>query len=64
MTVQQGNTRNLALTADIESQKKWDKNEIDLRAHATYGQNNGVQNANSVSGYGQYNPLFSDKLFG
>lgn len=64
LTLTEGNSSTLSISGNILSSKKWDKNEINLGADGTYGKNDGVKSAESLRGYGQYNRLFSDKVFG
>lgn len=64
LTLTEGNSRTLQINGQIQSNKKWDQNEINLGADGTYGKNRGEKSAESLRGYGQYNRLFSERLFG
>jgi putative salt-induced outer membrane protein YdiY len=64
LTLTEGNSRTLQINGQIQSNKKWDQNEINLGADGTYGKDRGEKSAESLRGYGQYNRLFSDRLFG
>lgn len=60
----EGNSRTLQINGSIQSSKKWNRNEINLGADGTYGEDRGDKNAESLRGYGQYNRLFTDRTFG
>lgn len=66
LTLTRGNSRTLLFTANVLGTKKWDegKNELDLGVDGIYGKNEGVKNAESFHGFGQYNRLFTDRWFG
>src|ERR1043166_8067766 len=64
LTLTRGNSKTLLFTANVLGNKKWDHNELSLGADGVYGENNGVKNAESVHGFGQYNYLFSERAFG
>lgn len=62
-TLTRGNSDTLALSGQVQANKKWYDNEVNLGADAVYGENSGVRNASSVHGYGQYNRLFTERWF-
>lgn len=64
LTLTRGNSDTLLFTGSLLTAKKWDQNEVNLGADATYGEVNSVKNAESVHGFGQYNRLFTDRAFG
>jgi len=64
LTVTRGNSDTLLFTGNILTGKKWDQNELAFGADATYGENNSVKNAESLRGFGQYNRLFTERLYG
>ena len=64
LTVTSGNSDTLLATAQILSQKKWDVHEIRLGADATYGEIEDVKNAEGLHGFGQYNRLFTERVYG
>ena len=64
VTLTRGNSKTLLVTGNVLSEKKWDKNEIRLGADATYGEDHDVKNSESLHGFGQYNRLITDRLFG
>ena len=63
-----GNSKTTTASGTATTQKKWDQNEIKYGADGTYGEKteNGTTTAdpNNVHGYGQYNRLFTERLFG
>lgn len=63
-TLTRGNSDTLLFTGNIITGKKWDNDEARLGADATYGENDGEKNAESLHGFGQYNHLFSERGFG
>lgn len=63
-TVTQGNSDTVLFTARIQGLRKWDKNELNLGVDGTYGEANSIKNNDSIRGYGQYNRLFSEKMYG
>jgi len=64
LTYTRGNSDILLFTAKIQSQKKDLLNEWLLEADATYGENDSVNNADSLHGSAQYNRIFSDRFYG
>src|SRR5512133_1938578 len=63
-TLTRGNSDTMAITAQIQANKKFYQNEINLGADAVYGENNGVRNAGAAHGFAQYNRLFTERFFG
>src|SRR5262245_41991695 len=70
LTVTRGNSETLLGTANLLTGKKWDRNEVSLGADGTYGETklpgatNSMKNAESIHGFGQYNWLFNERLYG
>ena len=67
LTLNQGNTDTLLITANILSVRKDPKkpqHELSLGADGTYGENEGDKNAESAHGFAQYNYLFTEKFYG
>jgi putative salt-induced outer membrane protein YdiY len=64
LTLTQGNSDTLLVTADIQSAKDWADNEARLGASAAYGESQNVRNNESIQAFGQYNRLFNERLFG
>lgn len=62
-TLTEGNSDTVLLTADVLAVKKWMKNEFGLGASATYGENDGDKNNETVRGFAQYNRLITERLF-
>jgi putative salt-induced outer membrane protein YdiY len=63
-TVTKGNSDTMMINGSAKTDKKWDKNELSFGADLTYGKDHSNVNANSVSGFGQYNRLFTDRFYG
>ena len=63
-TLTRGNSDTVLATGNIQTHRKGLENEIGLGADGAYGENNSIQNVNSVHGFGQYNHLFSERFFG
>ena len=64
LTMTSGNSDTVTFTANFLTQKKWDQHELRFGADATYGENEGDKNAESLHGFGQYNRLFTDRTYG
>jgi putative salt-induced outer membrane protein YdiY len=64
LTLAKGNSDTLLITANIASSRKWGMNEADLGADGTYGKSDGTKNSDAIHGFGQYNRLFSERIFG
>jgi Putative salt-induced outer membrane protein len=65
LTLTRGNSKTLLFTGNILGEKKWEqKNELSLGVDGVYGENSGVKNAEALHGFGQYNRLFTERLFG
>jgi len=60
----QGNSDTLLFTANIQTLRKWDKNELSAGVDAGYGKDSGKQNVGFVKGFTQYNYLVTDRWFG
>ncbi len=71
-TLTRGNSKTLSLSGQVMANKKWDKNEINSGVEGLYGENEVTVNntkvtqtsAEMVHAYGQYNRLFTERLFG
>ena len=69
MTLTRGNSETFLVAAAASTDRKWDQNEISLGADMTYGktkdQNTGISSrtADSYHAYGQYNRLFTERLY-
>ena len=65
LTLTSGNSDTLLFTAKALASRKFDvRNELDLGADATYGEQEDIKNNESIHGFAQYNRLFTDKWFG
>jgi putative salt-induced outer membrane protein YdiY len=63
-TLTRGNSKTTLVAGNVQANKKWEQNEVNLGVDGVYGENNGVENAEAIHGYGQYNRLFTERLFG
>jgi putative salt-induced outer membrane protein YdiY len=64
LTLTRGNSDTTLLTVNVLTDRKDNTNEWSFGVDATYGNDHGVENAESLHGFGQWNHLFSEKLFG
>lgn len=64
LTLTKGNSDTMLANLGVTTAKKWTGNEISLGANMTYGEASGVQNVNNYNAFGQYNRLFSDRVYG
>ena len=70
VTLTRGNTKTFLGTLGLLSNGKWDRNEANLGADFTYGEaedktiGKNIKNAEQEHAFGQYNHLFSERLFG
>jgi len=64
LTLTRGNSKTLLTTANLTGARKWDQNELGLGVDGAYGENNNVENVESLHGFGQYNRLFTERFFG
>lgn len=62
-TVAKGNSDSVLLTAAFSSQKKTLRNEYDLGADASYGEQAAVESVNRLHGSAQVNHLYSPRLY-
>ncbi len=64
LTIARGNSDIVLFNAKIGTQKKTPENEFMIGADGAYGKSDGVENAESLHGTGQYNHLFNDQFYG
>src|ERR1017187_10797496 len=68
LTLTRGNSSTLLATLNAATAKKWEQNELSFGADATYGESkiDGTQHrtSDSLQGFGQYNRLFNERLYG
>lgn len=64
LTLTRGNSETLLATANFQADRKGSKNEVSLGGTATYGEDGGSINTQFLRGFGQYNRLVNDTLFG
>lgn len=58
LTITEGNSDTVLVTASYAGAKKWGNNEVTLGLNGGYGENEGEKNNEYVKGFGQYNWLF------
>jgi len=63
VTLTAGNSDTMMVNGSVLSEKKWARNELSLGAGVTYGEDEDDVNASAVTGFGQYNRLFSDRFY-
>lgn len=63
-TVTRGNSETVTATASINTAKKWSSNELGFGTSVTYGEQRDETTASSVTAYGQYNRLLTERFFG
>jgi putative salt-induced outer membrane protein YdiY len=63
LTLTRGNSDTTTLAANINSEHKTKQYEILLGADGTYGTVSGVENAEQLHGFGQYNYLATDRFY-
>ncbi len=68
LTIQSGNSESIATTVGIDTKRKWDMDEVLLGASGGYGKSSSTGNNRSrttdyAKAYGQYNHLFTDRLY-
>lgn len=59
-----GNSDTLLVTAGLETKRKGTHDEWAFGAKGAYGKSDGDVNNNMAAGYGQYNYLFTERLYG
>lgn len=64
LTLTRGNSDSILATAQALGLRKWDEHELQLGAQAAYGEVEDTKNADSLSGFAQYNHLFTERLYG
>jgi len=64
LTLCKGNSDTLLGTLQIDGVRKQDKNEIDIGANLTYGENQGVKNNDLYRAHIQYNRAFTERFYG
>lgn len=64
LSLTKGNSDTLLTTAAFKTRKKTAENEFTFGVDGSYGENNSVENNQTLHGVGQYNHLFSDRFYG
>jgi putative salt-induced outer membrane protein YdiY len=63
LSLTRGNSDTTLFTVKLLTDRKNNVNEWAFGADAAYGENSGVENTESLHGFGQWNHLFSEKFF-
>lgn len=63
LTLTRGNSKTFSFNGNVQAARKWDKNELNLGADATYAENDGDKSADNYRAFVQYNRLFGERLF-
>lgn len=64
LTLTRGNSDTLLATVSLDTQRKWETDQALAGVAGGYGKNNGIRNTEFIKGYGQYNHLFTERLYG
>jgi putative salt-induced outer membrane protein YdiY len=64
LTLTSGNSDTVLVTGNAQTSRKWDQNELRLGVEGGYGEVEGDRNIDYVRGFGQYNRLFNERLYG
>ncbi len=63
LTLTKGNSDTLLVTLGLDTKRKWDRNEAAFGVAGGYGEDNHVKNNEFLSGFGQYNRLFTERFY-
>jgi putative salt-induced outer membrane protein len=63
LSVTKGNSDTLLFTADVIALRKWTNDEMRLGASASYGEDDGEKNNETVRGFAQWNHLFTERFY-
>jgi len=63
LTLTRGNSHTLLGTLNLDTKRKWDRNEAALGVAGGYGEDRDVKNTEFLNAFGQYNRLFTDRLY-
>jgi putative salt-induced outer membrane protein YdiY len=64
LTLTRGNSDTLLATVSLDTKRKWERDEAFAGVSGGYGKNDGIRSAEFIKGYGQYNRLFTERLYG
>lgn len=64
LTLTKGNSDTLLVTLGLNTKRDWDHNQAAFGIAAGYGENNQVKNNEFITGFGQYNRLFTERFYG
>ncbi len=63
LVLARGNSDTMLITGSARTEKKTPKNEITLGADGAYGENDSVENVDTIHAFGQYNHLFTERFY-
>lgn len=63
-TITRGNSETTTVNGGLNTERKWAKDELAFGAAVTYGEDHNSVTASSITGFGQYNRLFTDRFYG
>lgn len=58
-----GNSDTVTVAAGLNAERKWDRDELSFGLNYSYGEDRDRTTASSISGFGQYNHLFTDRFY-
>ena len=58
-----GNSDTVTVAGGVNTMKKWDRDELAFGAAVNYGEEEDRTTSSSLSGFGQYNHLFTDRFY-
>lgn len=64
LTLTRGNSDTLLVTLSLDTKRKWERDEALAGISGGYGEIGSSKNAEFLKGYGQYNRLFNERLYG
>jgi putative salt-induced outer membrane protein YdiY len=64
LTLTRGNSDSVLVTGNVKTSKKEKNNEWAFGMDGAFGETDSVKSSQTLHGYGQYNRLFSERLFG
>jgi putative salt-induced outer membrane protein YdiY len=64
LTLTSGNSDSLLVNSSFKTHRLNPTNELTLGIEGAYGENDSVKNAEMLHSYGQYNHLFTDRVYG
>lgn len=63
LTLTRGNSDTVLGSLSLDTKRKWEQSEALFGANGVYGEVNGTKNQEALTGFGQYNHLFSPRFY-